>query len=57
LVIRPGGIGPPGSEQDLSDRAADAGCTGAGAGLAGDAETDDHLRVCARRQLEPDEVA
>ena len=53
LVTRPGGLDSPGSEQDLSDRAADAGR----AGLAGDAETDDHLRVRARRQLDPDEVA
>src|ERR1700758_5282298 len=41
------------SEQDIPDGAADAD----GGGLAGDAETDDQLRVRARRQLDPDEVA
>src|SRR5689334_19663547 len=55
LVTRPDGLGPPGSEQDLSDGAADAARVGAG--LAGDAETDDHLRMRARRQPDPDEIA
>jgi hypothetical protein len=40
-------------QQDVSDGSADAG----GGGLAGDAETDDQLRVRARLQPDPDEVA
>src|SRR6266516_7814476 len=50
-------LGRPGSEQDFSDWTADAGCASAGTSLTGDAETDNHLRVRPRRQLDPDEVA
>src|SRR5436305_14896205 len=48
-------LGRPGSEQDFSDWTADGGC--AGTSLAGDAETDNQLRVRPPRQLHPDEVA
>jgi hypothetical protein len=57
LVTCPKGLGLLGSEQDLSEWAADAGGACAGARLAGDAETDDQLRVRARRRLDPNEVA
>jgi hypothetical protein len=55
LVIRPAGLGPPGSEPDLSDGATNA--AGACAGLRRNSETDDQLRMRARRQLDPDEIA